>query len=116
MNKQVYESYKKLNDTEKAELIYKFKNSPTVTRFIDFIEQVRTPGFKTMAAIDAVYGDEKEQTAYAVLENRFFKLRKKILEELENSQTNDATQVHAEEELKFLKAKHSIAAENKETG
>ncbi|MCW3085218.1 MAG: hypothetical protein JWP12_2584 [Bacteroidetes bacterium] len=116
MNKQVYESFKKLNETERAELIYKFKNSPTVTRFIDFIEKLKSPNFKTMAAIDAVYSDEKEQTAYAVLENRFFKLRKKILDELESFQTNDTSQVHAEEELKFLKAKLFIATENKETG
>ncbi len=116
MNKQVYESFKKLNETERAELVYKFKNSPTVTRFIDFIEKTKSPNFKTMSAIDAVYADEKGQTAYAVLENRFFKLRKKILDELESSQVTDTSQVHAEEELKFLKAKHSIASENKETG
>jgi len=116
MNKYVYDSYKKLSDTERSELVFKFKNSPTVIRFIDFIERSGNPHFKTTVAIDAIYGDEKESTAYAVLENRFFKLRKKIQDEMEQSRNKDVSQMHPEEELRFLKAKHLIATENKETG
>jgi hypothetical protein len=115
MNKYVYESFKKLNATEKAELAGKFRNSPTVVKFIGFIERSKTPNFKTTAAIEAIYAHETEKTAYNVLENRFFKLRKKLLDELEYSKNSDVSQLHTEEELKFLNAKHLIASENKET-
>jgi hypothetical protein len=114
MNKYLYETYRKLNDTERAEFVGKFKNSPTVIRFIQFVERSTVPNFKTTAAIDSVYAGEKEQTAYNVLENRFFKLRKKMLDELENLKKNDNSLVHTEEELKFLAAKQLIASENKE--
>lgn len=116
MNKYVYDSFKKLSDPERSELIFKFKNSPTVIRFIDFLDGSTHPNFKTSAAIDAVYADEKNDTAYAVLENRFFKLRKKILDELEHTKSADVSLLHPEEELRFLKAKQLIAAENKEAG
>lgn len=114
MNKHLYESYRKLNDTERAEFAGRFKNSPTVVKFIKFVERSTVPGFKTSAAIDSVYADEKGQTAYSVLENRFFKLRKKMLDELEGMKKNDSSLVHTEEELKFLAAKQLIASENKE--
>ncbi|MCW3071037.1 MAG: hypothetical protein JWO44_927 [Bacteroidetes bacterium] len=115
MNKYVYESYRKLSDTERAEFAGRFKNSPTVSKFIKFVERSPVPNFKTAAAIDSVYGDEKEQTAYNVLENRFFKLRKKMLDELESLKKNDTSLIHPEEELKFLAAKQLMASENKET-
>lgn len=116
MNREVYDTYKKLSDTERAELIYKYKNSPTASRFIGFMDRQKNPDFRSAAAIEAIYAEEKEKTAYAVLENRFFKLRKKILDELESGKNNDVSQMHTEEELAFLKAKHLIATENKEAG
>jgi hypothetical protein len=113
MNKYVYDSYSKLRETEKAEFLGKFKNSPTVIRFIQFLEKNKTPNFKTRSAIEVVYDSEKEKVAYPVLENRFFKLRKKILDELEGTGGSTSTTVHPDEELRFIKAKQLIS-ENKE--
>lgn len=114
MNKYLYDSYTKLGETERAAFVGKFKNSPTVIKFIKFIEKSPVPNFKTVSAIDSVYAGEKEKIPYNVLENRFFKLRKKLLDELEGSRKNDASLIHTEEELKFLNAKQLLAAGNKE--
>jgi hypothetical protein len=115
MNKYVYDTFHKLNDTRKAEFLGKFRNSPTVIKFIGFIDKTRVPDFKTLSAIEAVYGDEKDNVAYNVLENRYFKLRKKILDELESSNNADVSALHTEEELRFLNVKHLITSGNKET-
>lgn len=115
MNKYLYDSYKKLGETERAAFAGKFRNSPTVIKFIKFIEKSAVPNFKTVAAIDSVYAAEKDKVAYNVLENRFFKLRKKLLDELEDSKKGDISLIHTEEELKFLNAKQLLASENKET-
>lgn len=114
MNKYVYDTYTKLNETERAEFTGKFRNSPTVIRFIEFLGSSSNPNFKTRAAIEAVYGDEKEKE-YSILENRFFKLRKKIKDELEQTKRSENLYVHTEEEQKLLFIKQLLASGNKET-
>ncbi|MDF2436208.1 MAG: hypothetical protein K0Q95_584 [Bacteroidota bacterium] len=113
MNKYVYESYSKLRETEKAEFIGRFKNSPTVIKFIQFLDKNKAPDFKTRSAIEIIYATEKERVAYPTLENRFFKLRKKLIDELAGSGNTDNVPVYPEEELQFSKAKQLIS-ENKE--
>jgi hypothetical protein len=114
MNKYVYESYKHLNDSERAGFLGKFKNSPVVIRFVKFIEQSSTPAFKTTQAIDSIYADVKGHVPYNVLENRFFKLRKKILDELKNARSSNFPLTHTEEELTYIEAKQLLASGNNE--
>jgi hypothetical protein len=114
MNKYIYESYRKLNEAERATLIHRFKDSPTVVRFIDFIKRTDTPNFKTVSAIDSIYKEEKNKTEFRILENRFFKLRKKLADELGQNQQVDRTRLQTSEEQRFLDARHLVSSENKE--
>lgn len=114
MNKYIYESFKKLNDAEQSTLIHRFKDSPTVARFIEFIKKADVPNFKTTNAINSIYVKEKDKTDFRILENRYFKLRKKLADELEQMQKADFTRLQTDEEQRFLNARHLIASENKE--
>lgn len=116
MNKYIHDTFKKLSESERSELVFTFKNSPTVLRFIEFLNTSKVANFKSTAAIEAVYAEEKGKIAPAVLENRFFKLRKKLMDEMEGKQNKEIDLLHTDEELKLLKAKHLIASENKESG
>ncbi|HEX8515695.1 MAG TPA: hypothetical protein VF868_05800 [Bacteroidia bacterium] len=115
MNQYLYDSFRKLNGTRKSELLNKFRNSPTVIKFIGFIEKTNTPDFKTASAIEAVYPGEKGIVSYNILENRYFKLRKKVLDELGSHRHTDHSALHTEEELRLLSARELIASGNKET-
>jgi hypothetical protein len=114
MNKYIYESFKKLSDTERSALAHRFKDSPTVARFINFIEKADSPNFKTTLAIEVVYAEEKEKTEFRILENRYFKLRKKVADELKQAKNTDLSGLQTEEEQRFLNARYLIASENKE--
>jgi hypothetical protein len=114
MNKFIFQSFKKLSEIEKSTFVHRFKDSPTVVKFIDFIERSDSPNFKTLSAIDAVYGDEKNKTEFRILENRYFKLRKKVSDELKQTNKIDSSNLQAEEEQRFLTARHLISSENKE--
>jgi hypothetical protein len=116
MNTYLFDRYKKLNDTERSEFAFRFKDSPVATRLIGFLEKGSLPGFKIRAAIDVIYGNEKGKVEYSILENRYFKLRKKLLDELGNSGKNDVVQQHTDEELKFFKAKNLVSSANKDAG
>lgn len=114
MNKEVFDSYFKLNDTQKSELKFRFKDSPVGLRFLSFLEQVKSRNFKNTEAVSFIY-DSKVAT-YNVLENRYFKLRKKVLDELNSlSMTKNSESVLlADEEKRLYTAKIQALAENKE--
>src|SRR4051812_20481626 len=105
MNKYLFDTYKKKSVTERSEFAFRFRNSPTAIKFIRFLDQTIHSNFKSAAAIDTIYADDVKSVRYSVLENRYFKLRKKLLDELENFGKNDGNIFHTEQELKFYKAK-----------
>src|ERR1051326_2265703 len=78
MNKQLFDSYKKLAETEKAEMRFRLKDSPVGLSFIEFLDKCNNRNFRNSDVVQHIYKDELDKKPYAVLENRFFKLRKKI--------------------------------------
>jgi len=117
MNKEVFDVYKKLTDVQKSELNYKFKDSPVGLKFLSFLEKTSNRNFKNREVVEYIYSNEKN-VEYAVLENRYFKLRKKIYDELVaivSSQPFAQGNLLAEEEKKLYHAKSLALAENKES-
>lgn len=115
MNKEIYDLYKKLNATEKAELNFRFKNSPVAIKFLSFLDNItNNRNFKTAEVVGFVYGNDG---SYSVFENRYFKLRKKISDELQriNSSLGSEKTLLADEEKKLFVARSMALAENKES-
>lgn len=115
MNKEVFDLYKKLNDTERSELVFRFKDSPVGLKFLNFLEQKAARNFKNFEAVNFIY--DPSSAAYNVLENRYFKLRKKVNDELVDLTTTKDTEymLLADEEQRLYKAKSHALAENKES-
>lgn len=85
MSKELYDAYHKLNDSAKNELRMKLKDSPLASSFMHFLDRIKNRNFKNREAVEFIYKDEQQSAPYAVLENRYFKLRKKFTEEMQGS-------------------------------
>ena len=115
MNKTLYDDYKKLSEIEQSELNYKFKDSPVGLKLIDFLKNCSNRNFKNSDAVSFVYNNNSEKTTYSVLENRYFKLRKKILDELLKSTVDNQTgELLTPEQLILYRNKNLTSASNKE--
>ncbi len=116
MNKEIYDLYKKLNATEKAELNFRFKNSPLAIQFLNFLEGCNNRNFKTTEIVSFIYSNDNNES-YSIFENRYFKLRKKINDEIQNitSSVDSEKTLLAEEEKKLFVARNMALAENKES-
>ncbi|MGZ4118757.1 MAG: hypothetical protein ACXVPY_14815 [Bacteroidia bacterium] len=114
MNKDLYDKYNKLTEIKKSELHFKFKDSPIGIRLIDFLEHCNNRNYKNTDAVSFIYKEEKEKTAYNVLENRYFKLRKKMYDELQDSSEIQSNQLLTEEQLILYRCKNITSANNKE--
>src|SRR6266571_523697 len=113
MNKTLFDSIKKLSATERSELRFKLKDSPVGLSFIDFFEQCTNRNFKNRDAVEHIYKEEIDVKPFSVLENRFFKLRKKITDEFLNSNAGESGLL-PEEELELHHCKQLIRDNDKE--
>lgn len=115
MNKKLYDDYKKLNEIEASELSFKFKDSALGMKLIDFLNKCTNRNYKNSDAVAFVYNDDKDKNAYSVLENRYFKLRKKIHDELLKA-TSDTQmgELLTDEQLILYRNKNLTSATNKE--
>lgn len=114
MNKDLYDEFKKLTDIKKSELHFKFKDSPVGLRLIDFLEHCSNRNYKNSDAVAFVYKEDKEKTAFSILENRYFKLRKKMFDELQDTADVQSNLLLTEEQLILYRCKNISSANNKE--
>ncbi|MBL0329536.1 MAG: hypothetical protein IPP64_09005 [Bacteroidetes bacterium] len=115
MNKKLYDDFKKLNETEASELSFKFKDSPVGLKLIHFLQACTNRNFKNSDAVASVYGSSKDKSEYGVLENRYFKLRKKIHDELlKSTSDNQSGELLTPEQLILFRNKNITSATNKE--
>jgi len=106
MNKEVFDGFKKLSDTEKSEFKHLFKDSPVALKLISFIENSKNRNFKNSEAVSFVYANENEK--YNVLENRYFKLRKKFLDTLTSlTKKESEASILTQEEYQFFYLKNN---------
>src|ERR1700741_4741613 len=113
MNKILYDTYHNLNDIARNEIRYKFRDSPLLLQFIDFIEKKAPRTFKNRDAVELLYKKDSKEVSYSQLENRFFKLRKKLMDEL-LPKGDDENDLMAEEELELFRCKKMIQQNHKE--
>ncbi len=115
MNKKLYDDYKKLNEIETSELSFKFKDSPVGMKLLDFLNKCSNRNYKNSDAVAYIYGGDRDKNPYSVLENRYFKLRKKIHDELLKSTSDNQTgELLTEEQLVLYRNKNLTSATNKE--
>lgn len=101
MNNVLQSGYDQLRAEEKRNLRQRLVDSPRAILLLDFLEERKGKKFNTVDAVNTVYSDERDEE-FTTLRNRFFKLRKHIIETLgqgaEGTATN-AVLLPLEEEL-----------------
>jgi hypothetical protein len=93
---------------------FRLKDSPVGLSFINFFEQCSNRNFRSRDAVEYIYKEELGKKPYAVLENRFFKLRKKINDEF-LSKIDDEGGLLPPEELELHRCRQLIRDNEKET-
>jgi hypothetical protein len=79
-NKEILVWYRNLSFDEKERLKVKILDSPISLRLLHFLQQVPGEAFSTLTAVRYVYAEESTQYSIEILRNRFFKLRKELME------------------------------------
>jgi hypothetical protein len=87
MNNVLQSGYDLLRAEEKRDLRQRLADSPRAILLLDFLEDRKGKKFNTVDAVNTVYGDEREEE-FTTLRNRFFKLRKHIIETLDQNSGN----------------------------
>jgi len=111
MNPVLVDTYKKLSETQKTELHQKHKDSLVMLRLHDYLGQLTTADFKTSDAVTYVYKGSHED--YRVLENRYFKLRKKLIDDMQSLSGSAAPQQLPEEEAILNQCKYLLTSGDK---
>lgn len=86
MNRDLKEWYLELKSFEKERLKGQFSESPKALQLIEFLEKHSKRAFRTEEVVTFLYKDEKHP--YEKLQNRYFKLRKKLIEGLSTQAVN----------------------------
>jgi hypothetical protein len=95
------ERYSGLSPLQKDKLASGFRNAPLMLRLLDFLEKQKQQSFQTHTPIQFVYGITVDSPEYRVTENKFFKLRKKLLDALsENTEAPVHQKIDEELELR----------------
>ncbi len=87
------EKFSGLSGLQKEKLISEFRNAPLMLKLIEFLEKQKGASFSSHVCINKVYGIELSDPDYKTVENRFFKLRKKLIDTLSDS-NEAAEQTH----------------------
>jgi hypothetical protein len=80
MNYDLKEWYLNLKPFEKEKLKSQFNESPKALLLIDFLDKYKEKSFRTNDVVTFLYKDEEKAQPYEKLQNRYFKLRKKLIE------------------------------------
>lgn len=83
MNNYLRDTYHKLPSVSRDKLRREFAGAPRMLLLLDLLEQSADRKFGVHEAVAHIYADEQHAESFDVLRNRFFKLRKKLTEALE---------------------------------
>jgi hypothetical protein len=92
------EQFSKLSGLQKDKLTNEFRNAPLMIKLIGFLEKQGKKSFSSHACISKVYDIDISDSNYRVVENRFFKLRKKLLDRLSDLSASIVPTTHALDE------------------
>ena len=117
MNKKLLELLRRLDDERIVSLKERFENSPLMIRFLDFLLELDGKNFKSREAVKTLYVADQGEFPFEILQNRYFKLRKKLLEaieEVEDPVPREAVLLTTHELLFYEARKHIASNEIKE--
>lgn len=86
MNNLVHAKFSQLTEASKSKLKKEFSEAPKMLRYLKLLERTSTKRIGVKEAVEHIYVGEKE--SFETLRNRFFKLRKKLLDHLETPVTS----------------------------
>ncbi len=96
------ERFMALNDLQKGRLKGDFKNSFLMLRMIEFVESQPPDKLQSPKLISHLYKIDFHHAEYKIFENRFFKLRRKLLDYLdENTDRESVTNNMLPEEIEW---------------
>lgn len=101
MNRELQQNFNALGNNDKEMLAGRFKNSPVMERLMAFLSNNHRDNFKNSEAVKAVYDIEKADKEYVRYENSYFKLRKKLYDEIKAPVKTDEGLLTAEEQEFF---------------
>lgn len=113
MNRHLYQSYLNLNESLKNELHTRLKDSPVALSLLSFISDAKNSEFRNLEVVKYIYKKELTDTNYSTLENRYFKVRKKVLDEINKIDKGSPDEL-PQEEQKFLNCKKLVFGNQKE--
>lgn len=89
------EKFANLSSLQKEKLVNTYRNAPLMLKLLAFLEKAKDNNFNSHHCIQFVYGLELNNPGYKTAENRFFKLRKKLIDNLsENNEVAASQQKH----------------------
>lgn len=100
-NALLQEKFSALSALQKEKLASGFKNAPLMLKLLAFLEDQKTNNFSAHACIHKVYGIELNDPGYKTVENRFFKLRKKLIDALSENNEAGAQSHYLDEEMEL---------------
>lgn len=79
MNERLWILYAQLDEQARTKLQSTFTDAPVMQRLIGFLEETEG-AFQSPKAVRAIYAEELEQTDFAQLTNRYYKLRQQLVQ------------------------------------
>lgn len=91
MDKQLFDTYRSLETLARDEVRYRLKDSPVGLRLLEFLDKCTNRNFRHQEVISFLYKDEEGNVPFTMLRNRYFKLRKKVIEEMSGSRKESSS-------------------------
>lgn len=110
MNHDLSQWYSGLQAYERSKLQQLFAGSPKASTLIAFLEKNQGKNFRTSEAVEAVYSGERKE--YGVLQNRYFKLRKKLVDSIKSKGGSSGSYALAAEEAAYFNCRTLISRSN----
>lgn len=98
MNALLLEKINTISADKVTELKDVFRQSPLMLRFVEFLGKQQKENFSTAEAVCYVYEIKKNDSDYAVYENRFYKLRKKLNESFREQESVQTDKIPGEQQ------------------
>lgn len=104
-------AFQKLNEVEKKRLFSLYKNSPLALKLFQCLNEKTDTIINSRKLIFLLYGEEKDNKEYKVFENRYHKIKKKILDDI-NDIILPSTESSFEEEEELEKCRILLSEGN----
>lgn len=107
MNKELWSAYHDLSKTGRDSLRRVYVQSPVMQKLMELVEQHPHPALSTHVVVEHLYGVGLLDEDFPGCRNRFYKLRKKMLEDIRQLSQGEATEYPemSEEEVEYYRGR-----------